>query len=338
MGMFTGDAFDQGSLNTFLGATMPKIEKEIQDTAFDANVYIRFAKKLGMVRVGQIGDGGMWAIRVNKNTTVQARSLSTAIDILEPDLHEFAYQDYGEYSGAIGLDHVRLAKNGGAQQVIPILKEQKKTLSDSMNYKFNYDLMNGSGTYPALLGLSGIIKTTVSSGTVHGVNFATNTWFRNQQRGATCSTTDGFGVICLYDIDVLMKAANKGPGEQGKFKIAMMDDSVHSSLGYYLPDLANSQRIMLNGNANGPGDTVKYPDTTFYLRDALALWDHNCPSDSIRFIDPNYVKIDILRDCNFVTAKTHAENSFARAYLVGLAARQVNLNPKRSAVLNAFSS
>jgi len=337
MGMFTGAAFSQNSLNTFLGATMPKIEKEIQDTAFDANVYIRYAKKLGMVRVGAMGDGGMWAIRINKNTSVQARRLSTAIDITSPQLHEFAYEDFGEYSGAIGLDKVTLAKNGGAMQVIPYLKEQKKTLQDSMNYRFNYDLMNGSGTAPTLAGLSTLIKTTVSTGTIHGVNLANNSWFRNQQRDATCSTTDGFGVICLYDIDVLMKAANKGPGEQGKFKLAVMDDSVHSSMGYYLPDLANAQRIVLNGNAKGPGSEVRYPDTTFFIRDALAVWDHNAPSDSIRFIDPNYVKIDILRDCNFTTIKTHAENNFNHAYLVGLAARQVNLNPKRSAVLHTFS-
>jgi len=341
MATIYGGSFDSDTLINFFNLTLPKIDKDVKDAFFKDRVYMRYMNALGAVDKNQTGDGVYIQWEMDENGSTQARALNSPIELVAPDIHRTGTENYGEYSGAIPIDHVTLAKNSGPEKLIPYIESYKKNLITSLNKDINYDLMNGSGAYPALFGLTQLISTSPTSGSIHGVTRSGKTWLQNQQASATCSTTDGFGVICLKDADALLKNASRGMGDRSMFKICLMDKTVHTNMAYYLPDLANSQRVVVNGNdsRNLPADQLKYAgENTFYFGEALAIWDHDAPSDSIRWINPDTVRIRILKNCDMVTAQREAQNSFSRAILVGMAIMQVNLNPRYSAVLHSFSS
>jgi hypothetical protein len=143
----------------------------------------------------------------------------------------------------------------------------------------------------------------------------------------------------MHDIDTLLKSASKGMGDRSGFKIALMDKTVHTNMSYYLPGLdQHIQRVIISGNAKVPGGGRYADEATYYLGGALAIWDNDAPSDSIRWINPDYIQVRILKGCDFVTARRSAYNSFQDAIMVGVVASFINTNPKYSAVLHSFSS
>ena len=341
MATIYGGTFDSDTLTNFFNLTLPKIDKEIRDAYFKDRVFTRYMDALGAIDRGQTGDGVYIQWEMAETGQVQARALSSPIDLIEGDINRAGTENYGEYSGAIPIDHITLQKNAGPEKLIPYLESRTKNMKKAISTKINTDLMTGSGAYPAMVGLSTLITTTPTTGNIHGVARSGKSWIQNQQRGATCSTTDGFGVVCLKDIETLLKNASRGMGDRSMFKLALMDKTVHTNMAYYLPDLANSQRVVVNGNSsrNIPADQLKYAgENTFYLGEALAIWDHNASTDSIRWINPDTIRIRVLKNCDMVTAKREAQNSFSKAILCGMAINIVNLNPRYSAVLHAFSS
>ena len=341
MATITGGSFDSTNLTNFFNLTLPKIDMDVRDAIFKDNTYLKYMDQAGAIDRNLTGDGNYIQFEMAENGSVDARALSASIDLNDPDINRVGTENFGEYSGAIPIDHVTLAKNSGKEKLIAYLEGRKKNLIKTMKKKLNNDLMNGSGAFPNLTGIASLISITPTSGTIHGIARSGNTWVQNQQADATCSTTDGFGVICLKDIYALLKDASTGMGDQSMFKLALMDKTVHTNMAYYLPDTANSQRVVINSNPgkNIPAEQLKYAgENTFYLGEALAIWDNLAPSDSIRWINPDTLRIRILKDCDMITAMREAENSFSKAILTGTSMQQVNLNPRYSAVLNAFTS
>ena len=340
MAILTGAAFDNSNLTNFFNVTMAKIDKDVRDAVFTRHTFMRYLKQIGSVKEDQTGDGCHIIWETAQGGNVAARAFTSSVELTDPDIHRYGYEDFAEYTGAIPISHTVLQKNAGPERLIPYLDSRKKNMEKSMAYRINYDAMNGSGTFPSMVGISNLISITPTTGTIHGVARSGNTYVQNQQKDSTCSTTVGFGLEVIHDTEVLLKEASKGMGDR-EFDLALMDKTVHSNMTYYLPSLANSQRVVITGNGsrNIPGDQLKYAgENTFYLGDALAIWDFDAPSDSIRWFSKDTLQMRILRNCNFVTRDTQAERSFNRAILLGVSANMVCVNPKYTAVLNAFSS
>jgi hypothetical protein len=340
MAVISGASFDYSGLTGVINKTLPKIDKDVKDSIFTIPTFTRYLKSEGAFKYNETGDGVMFAFEMARNSTAEARGLNQEIDLVEQDIHRWGKESYGEYSGAIPVDYVTLQKNSGPEKLIAYLESHKTNLEKTLAYKFNYDLCQGSGTFPHMYGIDSLIATSPSSGTIHGISRSSESWVRNQQRGATCSTTNGFGEICLYDVDVLLKAASKGMGDRSGFKLCLTDKTVHSNMVYYLPGLNSSiQRFIIEGNSKVPADGTKYgEEVTYYLGGAKVIWDNDAPSDSMRWINPDYIQVRVLKGCDFVTARRQSYNSFSDAIIVGVVASFINTNPYYSAVLNAFSS
>ena len=338
MATIYGGSFDSTTLTNFFNLTLPKIDKDVRDAIFKENTYLRYMDSEGAIDRNETGDGCYIQWEMAENDSVAARAFSSPIPLTSQDINRAGFQQYGEYTGAIPIDYITLKKNSGDEALIKYLESQKKNMIKTMKKTINNDLMNGSGAYPTTLGLTQLISITPTSGTIHGVARSGNAWAQNQQADASCSTTDAFGVICIKDIQGLLKDASHGMGEQA-FNLAVMDKTVHTNMQYYLPDLANSQRVVVESGKDVPGMQMKYAaENAFYLGEALAIWDNLAPSDSIRWVNTDLIKVKVLKDADMVTAMRNSHNSFSDAILTGMALTQVNLNPRYSAVLNAFSS
>lgn len=115
--------------------------------------------------------------------------------------------EWGSAHDGFALDEDRLAQNGiklhegkggnatkaEVVQLTNLLDEEIEALDSGFDEKFDQALhLDGTQDSEAIVGLDSIISLTPTSGTVGGINAATNSWWRNHAAtGVTVTTTTG---------------------------------------------------------------------------------------------------------------------------------------------------
>lgn len=338
MANISGSAFSSSGLSGVKNLTLPKIEKELHDAIYNDVALIRWMDRQGGIVRGETGDGIYIQLEKSKETTFEAGFLNQPYTIAGQDLYRPGFQDYGQYHGSLALDWVTEKKNAGQEALIKYLTQGKNALIKHSKDVINTDLYSGSGSSPAIVGLETLIAETPSSGTVHGIDRSTQTWFRNKSKDSTVSTTDGFGLVGIKDIDVLLKEMSTGQG-MTNINMAVCDDTVHSNVSYFGLAVPAARTVVTNGS-DIPAKGVKIQsDVELFVRNAPLIWDHNCSADSIRFFSTDLVKLHILKDCDFkLLPEKYAEDSFNRNIPLGVVCALVNHNPRHSGVLYNFTA
>lgn len=337
--MDIGGSFDFGEMTDFVNYSLPKFEEELQNTVYDEVTLLNKMKQKGGVVTGETGDYIIPKFLMGKNDSVSDRQLRSEIPLRGQDLTRFGKEDFGEYSGGIAIDYVTSKKNSGSKEaVINYFETEYEALEKTLVDTINQALMTGSGSYPQLNGMTNIIKEDPTSGTLHEVPLSSNTFARNQYEDSSCDTEVGFGSVCIRELSELAKKAAPGQAaaQNNMFNLALMDDQIYSYAMYYLPNVASAAPIMVKDAEEGQSFANQ---STFYIADAEAMWDHAAPADSIRLFNTKYVKLHVVKDCNFkVLPRKWARDSFNSSIVMGFVGCLVNHNPTRSAVLFNFSS
>ena len=180
MATIYGGSFDSTTLTNFFNLTLPKIDKDVKDAIFKENTYLSYMDAAGAIDRGQTGDGIYVQWEMAENSSVAARAFSSPIPLNDPDINRAGFQQYGEYTGAIPVDYITLKKNSGKEKLIAYLESRKKNMINTLKKTINNDLMNGSGAYPTAIGLTQLIATSPTAGSIHGVARSGNTWAQNQ--------------------------------------------------------------------------------------------------------------------------------------------------------------
>jgi len=336
--MDVGNSFTFAELTNFTNYTLPKFEQELRDAAFNEITYLNKMQQYGGVITGETGEYIMPKFLMDKNDSVAARLLRDRVPLRGQDLTRFGKQVFAEYSGGIAVDYVTRMKNAGKERVIAYYDTEFEVLKKTVKDTFNQDLMTGSGSHPTILGIDSLINETVTSGSIHSVPRSGNTWVRNIATASTCSTTVGFGVICVRELSELIKQASPGmaAAQNGMFQMALMDDQIYAYANYYMPRIDNTSPVLVKNAEKG----AKYAYQGGWMIDsAEAIWDHAAPADSIRMINTDSIKIHILEGCDFkVLPQQFARDSFNSSIVMGVVAAHVNHNPKFTGVLYNFNS
>lgn len=338
MAAITGGSFDSTTLTGIKNKTLPMIAKKLHNAVYTDIAYLKMMDKLGGVERNQTGEGVVVKVLKSKNNTFTARYLRSAYPLVGQDTHRMGFQDYGEYSGDYVIDFVSQQKNSGPEAMIDYVKQEAEELIKTAKDSINTALLSGSGSSPAILGIDSLIPETVSTGTLHGINRATATWWRPTATDSACSTTDGAGLINIKEVDKLIKDISEGQG-MNPINMAVTDLTTHNNLTYYGLAVQNSRFLIANGgNAPATGVDFKH-DTILTVGGAPLIWDSNSPSDSLRVFSTDNVKIHILKNCDFkVLEAKWAEDSFSKNIPVGVVLAHINHNPKRSGVLYNFTA
>lgn len=336
--VISGGSFSSTSLVGVKNLTLPKIETELRNAIYADVAFLKYMDRFGGIERNATGNGVMWPLTKSKDTSFGFRYLRDPYPLGGQDTHRFAYEDFGEASGALVIDYVTLKKNSGKEALLNYLKNAKTELIKTARDSVNTGLLTGSGTLPNILGIDSLIPETVSSGTLHGVDRSTATWWRPTATASTCSTTDGAGLINIKEFDLLIKNISEGMG-MNPINMAVCDKTVHNNLTYYGLAVPNSRYMITNGGQVPASGVNMASDVELMVGNAPLIWDSNAPSDSLRVFSTENVKIHILKDCDFKVLKEKwAEDNFSRNIPVGVVLAHVNHNPKRSGVLYNFNA
>jgi hypothetical protein len=338
MAQISGSAFSSSALSGVKNLTLPKIERELHDAIYDDVTLIRKMREKGGIVTGETGDGIYIQLTKSKEDTFGSAFLNEPYPIRGQDTRRPGYQDYGQYVGSLAIDYVTEQKNAGKEALIKYITEGKNDLIKRAKDVINTDLYSGSGSSPSIVGLETLIAETPSTGTIHGIDRSTQDWFRNKSKDSTVNTTQGFSLVGLKDIDVLIKEMSTGQG-MNPINLAICDDTVHSNITYYGLAVGNARTIVSTGS-DIPATGVKLQnDVNLYVGNAELIWDHNCSGDSLRLFSTDLVKLHILKNCDFkMLPAKYAEDSFSKNIPLGVVCALVNHNPRHSGVLYNFSS
>lgn len=338
MATITGGAIGLSTLTGVANKTLPYITKKLHNAIYTDVAYLKAMDRFGGIERGVTGEQVVFKVLKSKNDTFTSRYLRSTYPIRGQDTHRMAYEEFGEYSGSIALDYVTAAKNSGPEAMIKYVKQETEELIKTAKDAINTALLTGSGGLPAILGIDSLIPETVSSGTLHGRDLATDTWFRPTATDSSCSVTDGAGLVNIKEVDKLIKDISEGQG-MNPINLAVTDKTTHNNLTYYGLAVPNARYLISNGG-NVPANGVDFKnDVELTVGGATLIWDANAPSDSLRLFSTDNVKIHIVKDCDFkVLEAKWAEDSFSKNVPIGVVLAHVNHNPKRSGVLYNFTA
>jgi hypothetical protein len=315
-----GGTFDTSTVTGLLNKTMPKMEKEVRDYVFNTSAILKKMEEKDGVEYGVTGDGIHWAGLFAKGGNFAARDLATPIPLTGNDLNKMAFQAPSQYSDGVSIRDLDEAINGGAERFIPYVQQELDVMKRRFRDGLNTDIMSGSGSGTSLYGLTTLIAESPATGTIHGLNRATYSWFRNTATASGCSATEGFGIECLKEMRKMLNDINIGQNEDYQ-NLALMDQTVHEGLLYYgLGTNGLAQRLVVNqgGKATIPGSAQVSTSPSVLIGNCEAIWDKASPADSIRFFSTNDVKIKFVNGFDFkMRGPDHPSDAFVHTFICG---------------------
>ena len=203
-------------------------------------------------------------------------------------------------------------------------KQSMMSARDAINAAI-YSAQSGK----SLLGLQDLVADTATSGTVGGINRATNTWGRNK---ANTSSTDVdsksgdfyAGLTAMSSLWNDCSEGNETPTDIFTTLTVFGDiQEIFESTGYARLE-AGSGGVANAGMPNFRGATIQY--------------DRDCSSQHLYMLNKNYIKMKIQANKNFAkTPFKEPVNQFAKVAFVVLGAQITINNPRRLGVATTLT-
>jgi len=225
-------------------------------------------------------------IEYAENTNFRMYSEMEQLDTARMDTFDAARYEQRICAGTIVLSDLELIRNTPAGRKIDVLAEKLQNGKDSAISALNQQMWTGDGLGTNIDGVSKIISTTPTTGSVGGINRATFTFWRNQQ-------TSGAKTTSAYDNLVsAMKSIYNACSLGG---VEMTPTSVitdRTTFGAYEATLVDVLRIQRDAKATG-GD-IGFLNEAIQFKGAKLYYDEDAPSAEVRFLNPKVLKFMYL--------------------------------------------
>jgi len=279
--MSANPSFDQIASTTF-----KNLEKNIADNVSDNIPLLKIMQMRGSVKA----DGGDTIVRplLTGFSNAQSYSGSDVIDITKNDDISAAEYNWKQTVTPIIITGLEKARNSGKSKQIDILDALKQQAELSMMDKIS-SMMFGDGTGNAgkdMLGLQAIVDIAPTTGTLGGINRATHSFWRNKYD----ASVGAYATYLLPAMSTMMRSLTRG---KDKPDVIVTDTT---NFGY-LENLANGKAQFMNPKLADLGfQALKFEGVD-------VIFDDNCPSGKMYFLNTKYLKMYIHKDYNFKMGK-----------------------------------
>ncbi|MEL0288765.1 MAG: phage major capsid protein [Gammaproteobacteria bacterium] len=272
-----------------LTTTFAKVTPQFIDQVFQARPLAYFLARAGQVI--QI-DGGA---RIQEALIAQDNSANTitysgvgAIDNTPQEEVTSAIYDWKQLASTVSISGIEEAQNSGEAAFLDLLNTKIEVARESVVQKMNemfYAAGGVSGTDPNdFHGIGLLVKDTTS--VVGGINPANNTWWKSQVHDATDANAFDHTIETELDRTMMTNVFNDASvgGDTPQFIITTQA-------------LHEKYEGLLQGN-------VRYMDTaladagfqSLEFKGRPVLFDDDCPTGEMYFINPKYLRLKVHRD------------------------------------------
>jgi hypothetical protein len=222
------------------------------------------------------------ALDYGSNDTVKWLTKGATVSLNDPELLTMAYEDWKYVAVSIMRWFTDDQKNKGKAQAINYVNTKIKAAERAL-YEEMERVMFADGTGAnEPNGIQNLISATPTTGTVHGINRATYSWFRNQQKtssGAAALYLVSDMRTCLNDIIAYDKTNVK--------EIALVTNQTIYEL---YEDVCLDMKILSNTMMGDAGfDTIVFKGKPI-------MWCPSAPSGNMYFINTAHYKLKIDSD------------------------------------------
>lgn len=270
-------------------STRRTVRPEVVDNFFDDYPTVDRFRRQGL----QMTDNGGKEIQVNLESSGGTAQSFDKYDVLDKnpvDPFEAAFYKRRYYAVPVILSDTENWENQGEAQVFNLLKHLGDNAMKTIIAAIDADIYSAQSG-KNMLGFQDIIADD-GAGTVGGINAATNTWWANQY-DTTATTFTTQTVTNVFDgIDKWNDVLDACEAEGGRIKMLFTTRSIARAYRVALSSQGYGEiNLMAVKGMGGP----RLP--TFYSAEVIAA--NNCPSLHTYFVNPDAIKLNVLRQANF---------------------------------------
>lgn len=273
-----------------LSTTLRKYQPNFADNVTDRNALLKRIRDNGNMRV--ISNGGASIQRqlaYAENSTFQYYSGYETLNVSASDTLTSANYDWKQAAVNVTISGFEKAVNGGSQQIIDLVSARTKVAMMTMANQISAGLYSdGTGSGGKQIGgLQLIVADDPTTGTVGGIDSATNTFWQNEVFDAS---TDGGTAASSANIIGYMNELFSQIQLNGDQTDLIIADANYFNL--YEAALQNIQRITTSSVGSAGFNTLDYKGVPVVL-------DNNVPSNHMYFLNTKNLYFDVHAERNF---------------------------------------
>lgn len=285
------------NVGLILSTTLKKYRKTLVDNIHQSNAVFVYLKGNNGMREEDGGERIVEPLMYGKNTTASSYDGYESLDTTPQTGIDSAEFNWKQYSVSISISGKEERQNAGTSRIINVLDAKTKQAELSLMEALTTGLFS-DGTGNASKNLTGLEAMVLGSGTYGGINSAVYTWW---QAGVE-STSEALGLA--------------------KMRTGFNTASVG---GKDVPDLIVTTQTLFEKyeglatatvNLNSVPGEKKLNDLGFQtqsFKGVPIVWDEQCPSGTMYFLNTKHMKLVNHKDANFeVTDFVKPENQDAR--------------------------
>jgi len=186
------------NLDNLYTTTWQNMKSEAADQIFDATPFWYWMRANGMLEDVEGGRFLTEPLRYAASPNVEFVTRGSSVDLSDTEFLTIAKDDWKYMVDSLVRFGVDDQQNRGKNAILSLVNSKLENSKDSMVDQLETRLAGTAGTNQ-FLGLQDIVADDPTSGTLHGLNSATYTWWRNKTRDfATDLTTfDADGVFAM---------------------------------------------------------------------------------------------------------------------------------------------
>lgn len=276
-----------------LSTTLKKYRKTLVDNIFKSNAVWVQLKELGAIQEEDGGERIVEPLMYGTNSTAGSYSGYETLDTTPQTGIDSAEFNWKQYSASITISGEELRKNAGSSRIINLLDAKIKQAEMSLQEELVRGLFS-DGTGNGGRDLTGLEAMVNNTGTYGGINSTSgNTWWRS-------TVESNSEALSLSDMRTAYNSASRGGADAPTLII--------TSQALYETYESFGAQVSISGG----GTTFSTPTAgrkklmdlgmqTQEFKGAPMVWDEQCPSDRMYFLNTKHMKLVVHKDANFDT-------------------------------------
>lgn len=314
------------TIDTIFTSTWANRRTTATKQAFEKTPFIFWLRERGRINNEKTGYRIEIPLEYGNNDTLRWIAKGDTVPMTDAELLTMAYENYKNVAVSVVRWLEDDQRNTGKAQVINLVDVKLGAAERALWEEFERVMFaDGSGSNEPN-GLQNIIATTNTSGTVHGLNRATYTWWRNQQK-----TIDGAAAVylipnmrtCLNDISIYDQTSNKD--------VSIV--TTQQIFEWYEDECMELKQLQNTMMADAGFETLTFKGKTL-------MWCPSAPTGNMYFINANYLKFNCDPDywMEMTSWKEIPNQPFTRVAQIVCSANMTCSRPIVQKVLSGITS
>ncbi len=280
------------NVGVLLATTLKNYRKTLTDNIHRSNAVWLLMKENGSMRTEDGGERIVEPLMYGKNSTAGSYSGYDTLDTTPQTGIDAAEFNWKQYSVSISISGEEQRKNAGSSRVVNLLEAKIQQAELSLKESLTTGLFS-DGTGNGSKNLTGLEAMVLGSGTYGGINSAApNTWW---QAGVE-STSEALGLPKMRTgYNTASVGGNDAPDlivtTQTLFESYETLFTTTGSNTNWRTETSGSKKV-----ADGGFQTLQFKGVPI-------VWDEQCPSGTMYFLNTKHMKLVTHKDANFATTE-----------------------------------